>query len=169
MTNYKEILRLYYQGISQRSISSACECSRNTVSKAIAASAACGGWEEFKELSNDDVIKKLFPERILPSSRRVPDFEYLHKEMAKSGVTLSLLWAEYCEVYKINGEVPFMYSQFCNFYRNYTLKNKATMHIHHKPGEKMEVDWAGQTATITNTDTGEPIKAYIFVAVLPSS
>ena len=43
------------------------------------------------------------------------------------------------------------------------------MHISHKPGEIMEVDWAGQTACIRNTDTGEPIKAYIFVAVLPYS
>lgn len=170
MTNYKEILRLYYQGISQRSISTVCECSRNTVSKTINAASTCNiAWEEIRDLSNEDILKKLFPERIAPSSRRLPDCEYLHKEMAKSGVTLSLLWTEYCETCRESGEVPFMYSQFCNFYRTYTIKNKATMHIHHKPGEKLEVDWAGQTAVIINTDTGEPIKVYIFVAVLPSS
>jgi transposase len=89
--------------------------------------------------------------------------------MGNSGVTLSLLWTEYCEICRVNGEIPFMYSQFCNFYRTYAIKNKATIHIHHKSGEKLEVDWAGQTTTIINTDTGQPIKAYIFVAVLPSS
>jgi len=36
MTNYHEILRLYAQGISQRSIALSCECSRNTVAKVIA-------------------------------------------------------------------------------------------------------------------------------------
>ena len=62
-----------------------------------------------------------------------------------------------------------MYTQFCKYYREYALQTKATMHIDHKPGEKMEVDWAGQTASLIDTDTGEIIPAYIFVAVLSSS
>jgi hypothetical protein len=43
------------------------------------------------------------------------------------------------------------------------------MHLNHKPGESMEVDWAGQTAHVVDTDTGELIDAYVFVAVLPYS
>ena len=59
-----------------------------------------------------------------------------------------------------------MYSQFCYYYQKYAEKKRATMHIPRKPGEQIEVDWAGQTATIINDETGEIIPAYIFVAAL---
>ena len=38
------------------------------------------------------------------------------------------------------------------------------MHLNHKPGEIMQVDRAGDTASVTDTDTGEIIPAYVFVA-----
>lgn len=99
----------------------------------------------------------------------MPDCEYIHKEMAKSGVTLSLLWNEYCEQCRLSNEIPLMYSQFCRYYRKYASTQKATMHIRRKPGEQMEVDWAGQTAQIIDRNTGEAIQASIFVAVLSCS
>ena len=88
-----------------------------------------------------DLIECLFPERLVPSSRRLPDYDYIHKEMAKSGVTLSLVWNEYCETCRLSHEVPFMYTQFCKYYREYANVTKATMHIDRKPGELLEVDW----------------------------
>jgi transposase len=91
------------------------------------------------------------------------------RELAKSGVTLSLLWNEYCEECRLAGELPLMYTQFCLYYREFAQKTKATMHINRKPGERMEVDWAGQTAKIIDTDTGEEIPAQVFVAVLSSN
>jgi transposase len=161
MTNYREILRLNSQGISQRSISISCECSRNTVSNALKRAEECGiSWPLLKEMSDSDLIKLLFPGRIISSSRRLPDCEHIHKEMAKSGVTLSLLWNEYCEMCRINNEIPFMYTQFCKYYREYANVTKATMHIDRKPGEQLEVDWAGQTAKIIDTDTGEVINDF---------
>ena len=75
--------------------------------------------------------------------------------MAKSGVTLSLLWHEYCEQCRINNEIPLQYSQYCYHYRQFAVTNKATMHINRKPGEQTEVDWAGQTAAIIDRDTGK--------------
>jgi transposase len=62
-----------------------------------------------------------------------------------------------------------MYTQFCLYYREFALKTKATMHIDRKPGDQMEVDWAGQTAHLIDTDSSEEITASIFVAVLASS
>jgi transposase len=62
-----------------------------------------------------------------------------------------------------------MYTQFCLHYREYASRTKATMHIDHKPGEKMEVDWAGDVAHLTDTNTGEAIPAYIFIAALSCS
>jgi len=170
MTNYREILRLHSQGISQRSIAKSCECSRNTVASVIRkAQDANASWPLPQAMSDDDLRKALFPVLPLPADRRTPDFEHIHKEMAKSGVTLSLLWHEYCVESRQNQEIPYMYTQFCKYYREYALRNKATMHIDHKPGEKMEVDWAGQTASIIDNITGEIIPVYIFVSVLPCS
>jgi len=90
-------------------------------------------------------------------------------QMARSGVTLSLLWNEYCEECRRAGEIPLMYAKFCLYYREFALKTKATMHIDRKPGDPMEVDWAGQTAHLVDTDSSEEIPASIFVAVLASS
>jgi len=89
--------------------------------------------------------------------------------MVKSGVTLSLLWHEYCEQCRINNEIPLQYTQYCYHYCQFAITNKATMHINRKPGEQTEVDWAGQTAAIIDRDTGEIIPVYIFVAVLSCS
>jgi len=62
-----------------------------------------------------------------------------------------------------------MYSAFCNQYQQFAAKHKATMHVEHKPGERMEVDWAGDTAFILDNISGKPIPVYLFVAVLPCS
>lgn len=170
MTDYREILRLHSQGISQRGIATSCECSRNTVSSVInKALDADITWPLPAVMSDDDLRKALFPEHALPTNRKTPDFEHIHKEMAKSGVTLSLLWHEYYVEARNNQEIPYMYTQFCKYYREYAMCNKATMHIDHKPGEKMEVDWAGQTASIIDSITGEIVPVYIFVSVLPCS
>jgi transposase len=170
MTNHKEILRLHSLGISGRGIAASLECSRNTVSNSLhKAQEHDLSWPLQKDLSNAELEKLYFPERIVTSDRKAPDYDYIHKELAKSGVTLSLLWHEYNEECRINREIPFMYTQFCKMYRSYASKTKATMRIHNKPGEKLEVDWAGKTASIIDNTTGEIIKAYVFVASLPYS
>ncbi|AJA49809.1 helix-turn-helix domain-containing protein [Clostridium pasteurianum DSM 525 = ATCC 6013] len=61
MTRYREILRLYNQGISQRSIALSCECSRNTVSRTLKRAEACGiGWPLPQDMSDDELIKNFF-------------------------------------------------------------------------------------------------------------
>lgn len=170
MTDYRTILRLHQQNISQRIIATTLSCSRNTVSDVLKRFEAVGlSWPLPENLTNLELSKKLYPEKGYESSRKLPDFEYIHKEMAKSGVTLSLLWKEYCDVCLIGREIPFMYTQFCKSYREYATITKATMHIHRKPGELLEVDWAGQTAKLIDRETGEFVDVYIFVAALPSS
>ena len=66
-------------------------------------------------------------------------------------------------------EIPYQSTQFNKYYADYLAKANATMHLNHKPGEVMQVDWAGDTAAVIDTDTGEIIPAYVFVATLPSS
>ena len=170
MTDYREILRLSGQGISQRGIAASCDCSRNTVAKVLKKAQELGvGWPIKDGITNGELHQLLFAETPMPPLRKRPDYEHVHREMAKSGVTLSLLWNEYCEECHRAGELPLMYTQFCLYYRVFAQKTKATMHIDRKPGDQMEVDWAGQTTHIIDTDTGEEIPAYVFVAVLSSS
>lgn len=170
MIKCKEILRLHKQGISGRSIATSVSCSRNTVSKVLEAARNIGlEWPVSDSMSDLDLARLLFPEDTVDKLRNMPDFDHVHKELAKNGVTLSLLWHEYSETCRLNQTIPYQYSQFCKLYTGYSHRTKATMRIHHKPGEKLEVDWAGQTAFIKDNITGHPIKAYVFVAVLPYS
>ncbi len=170
MTNYKSILRLHSQGMSNRNIAASLSCSKNTVGsvlkrlKELSLSA-----EVLAEQSNPEIAKLMFPERSHDPERLMPDCESMHKELAKSGVTLTLLWAEYCDQARSANKSYYMYTQFCKIYRDYARIHKATMHIHRKPGELMEVDWAGKTAIVQDSLTGEGLKAYIFVATLASS
>ena len=91
------------------------------------------------------------------------------KELLRNGVSKKLLWTEYMEDCRANGEEPLMYSQFCYHIQQDEQKHRATMHINRKPGEQVEVDWAGDPATVFDLDTGEIIKAYIFVGVMTYS
>ena len=170
MTNHKEILRLKSLGLSNAEVASACGCGRNTVTRTLQrAKNALLSWDEAKQLPSNVVTERLFPESQNRPVYRMPDYEQVHKEMQKSGVTLSLLWVEYCEQCRAAGELPYQSTQFNKYYADYVHKTKATMHLNHKPGETMQVDWAGDTMGIVDTDTGELIPAYLFVAVLPYS
>jgi transposase len=112
---------------------------------------------------------ELFGAQREASIRKRPDYERIHRELSRSGVTLSLLWNEYCEACRLEGSLPMMYTQFCFHYRQYALVHKATLRIEHKPGERMEVDWAGTTMALQDNITGKPIPVYLFVAALSCS
>ncbi len=171
MTKHREILRLHSRGISQRSIAESCGCSRNTVAKTLARAKEVGlKWPLEDGMTDEDLESQLFPRDVEnSSSRHLPDLEYVHKEMLKAGVTLRLLWLEYCTTCRLAKVQPLMYSQFCHHYQKFAETKRATMHIPRKPGEQIEVDWAGQTAGIVSNETGEIIPVHVFVAVLSHS
>lgn len=170
MTEYREILRLQCQGISQRCIAESLNCSRNTVAKVLLRAKELSiSWPLNPETTDSTLEKVFYPGSVSTTDRRLPNYEYIHKEMAKSGVTLRLLWNEYCEDCSGSKELPLMYSRFCFHYQQFLQKTQATMHIPRKPGEKIEVDWAGKNAYIVDNMTGEMVKTYIFVGVLPYS
>ena len=99
----------------------------------------------------------------------MPDYDYIRKELLRNGVSKKLLWTEYTEDCRVNGDEALMYSQFCYHIQQDEQKRRATMHISRKPGEQVEVDWAGDPATIIDPDTGEILKAYTFVGVMTYS
>ena len=103
MTNYREVLRLYDQGLSQRSIASSCGCSKSTVQRAIALVKEHGlTFPLASEFTNERLTKLICgPDGYgagKKSAYKEPDYAHIHKEMAKSGVKLTLLWSEYCSV-----------------------------------------------------------------------
>ena len=170
MTDYREVLRLRSLGINHSKIAESMAISRPTVITVLQRAAAQGlDWRGAEGLSDRELALKLFPPGESKAVYTMPDFEWVHREMAKPGVTLQLLWMEYSDKCCDSGLLPYQFTQFRKYYRDYLLKTKATMHINRKPGEVMEVDWAGQTAKLIDTDTGEPLDAYVFVAALPYS
>ena len=107
---------------------------------------------------------------MIVNSAKRPDCAYIHSELKKKGVTLKLLHDEYKEECIVTGEDYLKYTQFCNVYKDYVEDNKLVMHIERKPGERIEVDWAGTTIPIYDATQKEIIdKAYLFVGVLPFS
>ena len=170
MTDIKEILRLISLGIPQKKIAESCKCSRDTVMRINKKAKSLQiTWPLDTSISDDVLISKFYPKSSVASEFKMPDVKYVHKELMKNGVTLKLLWNEYYEECHQNDEIPFMYTQFCVHYRKYAATKKATMHINRKPGEIIEVDWAGKTCNIVDNTTGELIPIYIFVGVLPYS
>ena len=170
MTNYREILRLRSLGINHTKIAEGMEISRQTVVTTLQRAAAQGlSWQMAETMSDRELASRLFSAGEGKPNYRLPDYEYVHRELAKPGMTQQLLWFEYCDQCRGSGDIPYQLTQFKTHYREYVVKTKATMHINRKPGETMEVDWAGQKAQLVDSDTGEVLVAYVFVAALPYS
>jgi transposase len=127
-------------------------------------------WPLGPEVTNFVLNEKFYPKaKANVSDRQMPDFAYIRKELLKNGVNKKLLWTEYLEDCRLNNAEPLMYSQFCHYIREDEQKRRATMHIERKPGEQIEVDWAGDPAHIIDPDTGEITKASVFVGVMSYS
>ena len=170
MTNYRELLRLRSLGLNKTEIAASLQCSRNTVSAVLQRAESCGlRWPLPEGMSDQELAEKLYPSTPGKAAYRMPDYDWVHAEMQRSGVTLNMLWLEYCDRCRASGETPYQSTQFNKYYSDYPARKNATMHLNHKPGEFLQVDWAGDTAGVTDTDTGERIPAYVFVATLPYS
>lgn len=170
MTKYREILRLKGLGFSERNIALSVPCSRNTVSKVLKCAKERGiSWPLSDSTTDGDLEKLLSPSAPAVTSKRMPDFAYIRKELLKNGVSKKLLWTEYMEDCRQAGDEPLMYSQFCYYIQQDENKRRATMHINRKPAEQVEVDWAGDTAELIDPYTGETVPVYIFVGVMTYS
>lgn len=170
MVNCRRILELHMEGISQRTISSSTGHSRNTVSEVIQRARQRGIDKLNDTMTNHWLEVFLFPEKQAMERGYFPvDWEKVHKELQRKNVTLTLLHYEYVTEARENGKIPYAYRTFAENYGKYAKKYKLTMPIQRKPGESVEVDWAGSTLDILDRSTGEIIPAYLFIATLPYS
>lgn len=144
MSKEKQILQLRSMGYSQRRIADTLKVSRNTVSMVFNASVEHPVPDAMLNTLNGLELRQLlFPEESKIPILVMPDLEYLHKELLKSGVTLRFLWDEYVDTCRPSDKLPYMYSQFCKLYQDYVNKHHLTLHVKHKPGDKIMMDWTG--------------------------
>jgi transposase len=165
----RDVLRLHHQAeLSNRAIARTCKVSNSTVGDYLARAKQAGlGWPLPDDLSDAELQKRLFPEKEIttPPIRSVPNWEDMHRELAKRGVTLTLLWQEYREQHPDG----YGFTQFRVHYQEWNRAHTNSMRLPHKGGEEMELDYAGMTLPITNPETGEITQAQVFVATLPAS
>lgn len=171
MHDYKKVLQLDHEGKSQRMIESLMKIGRRKISEILKTSKLVGvDYEVSTKLTNEEIHKLFYPNDTDDFTAYLnPDYKMIHDELLKPGVTLNLLWLEYQEEAKSLGKPFYHRSYFFEKYRRYVAKNNLTMHITHKPGERMMVDWDGKTLQVFNRKTGEVLTAYLFVATLPFS
>ena len=95
-------------------------------------------WPLDKDITNAELERILFPDKYRKIRTYVePDYPYIHRELAKPGVTLTLLWEEYCHKCYEGGRTPYMSTQFGDKYRRRARITKATMRIQYKPGAEV--------------------------------
>jgi len=100
----------------------------------------------------------------IDAERRVmPPMDYIHQELKRKGVTLRLLWLEHKEA---NPDGGYQYSQFCFLYNQWAGKRDVCLRQTYRAGEKLFVDYAGQTIPVTDPVSGEIREAWLFVAAL---
>src|SRR5215475_1704374 len=170
MRKLKELLRLKYEaGLSQRQIAGALRLSLGVVNKYLKAAEAVGiTWPLPEDLSDGQLQRRILPPSDTPLEIQYApiDFATVHQELKRKGVTKQLLWEEYAEA---NPDNHYQRSQFFFLYQQWRARLKLSMRQTHRAGEKMFVDYAGQTIPIINPTTGEVDQAQIFVAVLGAS
>ena len=170
MIDYREIIRLKSADYSNTSVASSTGSSRNKVADIWKkAQEKQIEWPIPNDFTNKDLKAILYPQETVEQTRLLPDYEYVYNELARPGVTLSLLWAEYCIKCQYAGKIAYQYTQFNEKYHAYASSKKATLRLKHKPGDELEVDWVGNTLSVTDQLTGLTDPAYIFAACLPCS
>lgn len=168
MRKVREVLRLKHdKNLSNRKISKSCQISRSTVADYLERFERLGlAWPLPEYLCDEKLESLLFKTTEEPvRGKSKPDMEYVHKELKKKGVTLQLLWYEY----KQQHPEGYQYSYFCDLYQKWSGRIDVSLRQHYKAGEKLFVDYAGQTVPIKNPETGEVTPAQIFIATFGAS
>lgn len=169
MRKIREVLRLKFEaGLSARQIAASVQVGRATIGDYLSRCKAAGlSWPLPSSLSDAELERRLFPALpTVPSEQRpLPDWPAIQAELRRPGVTLALLWQEY----RLAHPQGYQYSWFCDHYRAWQGRLDVVMRQEHRAGEKLFVDYAGQTVPVIDRHSGEIRQAQVFVAVLGAS
>ena len=170
MRKIKECLRLkLHCGLSLERVARALGLSKGVVAKYVTRAGVLGlGWAALSLLDESEIAARLCAPVNRVRGQRAPiDLATAHRELRRKGMTLLLLWQEYVQASA--GLPPYQYTQFCQNYHAYAGSLRRSMRQLHRAGEKLFIDYAGQTVPLVDPDTGEVRQAHIFVAVLGAS
>jgi len=166
MEKIQEILRLHEMGYNQSAIAQSCNLARSTVQDYLRRALAKGiTYHQVTQISHSEAQELLGKGKRSASPVASIDFAAVDIERQRKGVTLSLLWQEGLDQQQWNCS----YATFCRYYNQWRGTQQLSMRQVHKAGEKLFVDYSGQTLPVVNLDTGEIVNAQIFVACLGAS
>jgi transposase len=168
MRKISEIFRQRYElKRSYRDIANSLNISKSTLSHYLAHAKVAGiSWPLPEGITEQELYDKLFLPVTQPTTQRpLPEWEVVHRELRKKGMTLRLLWREYRDIHPDG----LGYTQFCGRYRDFVKTITPVMRQVHKAGEKTFVDYAGMIVPWINPATGEIHEAQIFVGALGAS
>ncbi len=171
MREVREVLQLkFVGGVPTREIARRLDVAASTVRATLKRFEASGlSWPLPDEMTDAVLEARLFANAGTKQGHRrhvEPDWAALHREMKRKHVTLQILWDEYIE----REPQGYRYSRFCELYRSFEAKLSVTMRQTHVGGDKLFVDYAGDTVSvIVDRLTGEVRRAQIFVAVMGAS
>ena len=170
MRKIRDVLRLKFEsGLSERVIGRSMSLSNGSVNSYLQRARVAGlRWPLRDDLDDEALERLLFPPAAAPEAARArlrPDWAAVDKEMRRKGVTLALLWEEY------RGAHPdgFGYSWFCEQYGAFKSRLRPPMRQSHAAGEKVFVDFAGDTIDVVDPSTGEVRPMKLFVAAMGAS
>ncbi len=169
MRKIREVLRLTHGlGLSVRQVREATGVGKTAVCEYVSRAKVVGiTWPIPPEISDAELEWRLFTPAGFHagSTKSLPDWTKVHEELKRRGVTLMLLWEEH-RAEHIDGHG---YSRFCELYGEWRRRLSPTMRQTHVAGDKLFVDWAGDTVPIIDPMTGEVHEAHLFVAAFGAS
>jgi transposase len=169
MRKAREVLRLTFgEGLSRRRVAAATGVPYSTIADCLARAAAAGlGWPLPERIDDTELERRLYPgpSVVVGSRRPEPEWARVHADLRRKGVTLQLLWIEYKQ------RVPdgYQYTQFVHRYRQWAGRLDVVLRQEHRAGEKLFLDFSGQTLPITDPMTGVVTPAEVFLSVLGAS
>ena len=170
MRRVREVLRLKAAGVGLNEIARRVGVAPSTVRLTLKRLASAGfSWPLPAEMTDAALEAALFAAVGTKQGHRrraEPDWAEIHRELRRKHVTLAMLWDEYIERHPDG----YRYSRFCELYRSWASRLSVTMRQAHLGGDKLFVDYAGDTVpVIVDRLTGQVRAAQIFVAVLGAS
>lgn len=168
----RPMLRQLAAGTSRNAIARSLGVSKHSIQAvAEAAEREKVSWRDAEGMEGGGLYSRLFPEKadaaecVYPD----PDWDAIHRELRRTGVTLRLLHGEFADALKAEGRPWMSYDRFCKRYAEYAERRNVVSRVGHKAGRTLEVDWAGPTMQLVDPMSGEVSKVYLFVAALPFS
>lgn len=168
MKQLQKFIKYHLSGRSKRSIAAELQVSRHTIDNYLGYLKASVGEDLSCLLSwTEESLYQLVKQQDAPSTLQELEilFPIYAKELQKVGVTRLLLWEKYC----LTTSNAINYSRFCYYFRLWQSSQKVTMHIEHKAGDKLYIDFAGEKLYISDPQSGQKQAVEVFIATLGCS